>query len=154
VSRRAWQIFAVIAVVAFLATLVAAFSVVYWSEGYRFTRQYDKLHIGLSREAVVALLGREPDVECRFGSASVLYFNRRSLVDSETPENVSTHPVTRDEIPYLYAHAQLLLDSKNRLIAYTLMGETTTVVTAVGTFAGSRLIDIDDSAWAQLIAQH
>jgi hypothetical protein len=141
------------AVVAFFATLLAAFSVVYWSEGYRFTRQYDNLHTGLSREAVVALFGREPDVECRFGSVSVLYFNRRSWVDSETPKNVPTHAVTRDEIPWVYAHAQLLLDSKNRLIAYSLNGETTTVVTAVGTFPGSSLIDIDDSAWAQLLAQ-
>ena len=129
------------------------FSGLYWSEGWRFGRRYGQLEIGMSREALVALFGRQPDVECRFQSVSVLYFNRGSFVDSPTDTNVSTHPVTRDQIPNLYAHVQLLLDSRNRLIAYTLNGETTTVVTAVGSFSGSRLMDLDDSTWAQLIAR-
>ena len=129
------------------------FSGLYWSDGWRFGRRYDQLQIGMSRDALVALFDRQPDVECRFQSVSVLYFNRGSIVDSPTDTTVSMHPVTREQIPNLYAHAQLLLDSKNRLIAYTLNGETSTVVTAAGKFPGSRLIDLDERTWAQLIAR-
>ena len=83
----------------------------------------------------------------------MLYYRRGALFDAPTDTNVSKHPATREQIPYFYAHAQLLLDSKSRLIAYTLMGETTTVVTAVGIFRGSDLRVLDESTWIQLIAR-
>jgi hypothetical protein len=75
------------------------FSALYWSAGWRCIRHYDELEIGLPREALVALFGREPDVECRFQSAAVLYYRRGALFDSRTDTNVSKHPATREQIP-------------------------------------------------------
>lgn len=137
VGRRFVLQWLVIAVVA-----TAGGAGIYYSPGNRFMRKYRSLEVGMSEQQVEQLFGKPAEYACEYRRLRIEYY-RRPMIPGQSleiddpllPQGVVVAEAS--ELPYIYAAAQVALDEDNRVVAYTLNGETTEIVTSKGRFPGS-----------------
>jgi len=133
--------------VATLLTVVAGFAL-YNSPGWRHSRAYNKLQLGMSKSQVRDLFKREPEYECKLRASDIWYIRAPDFLagdfsDVDDPSGSTFTSTT--ELPDVYDHVQLAFDVEDQLHAFTWIGETYTVESTVGSTRGSHFNVLADS---------
>lgn len=124
----------------------------YSSPANQFMRGYRSLQVGATPAEVEHLLRRAPDHECRYRGYRIRYYLRptplafaRDRKSRSEIDSVECEVTTLSDLPYLYAAAEVAFDDRDRAVAWTLIGETSEIVTAPGRFEGDRLKYLGDA---------
>jgi hypothetical protein len=131
-------------VLAFLVVVGVAGVVLYHSAGWRFSRAYHQIQLGMTQDDVQELFGHPPDFDCRYKSYQIWYF-RHPAPSPFTDEfdrvelKRGTTVQSADDLPNTYNWVQCAFDADGRLYAYTWIGETYTVECTKGSVKGSHL---------------
>lgn len=98
-------------------------------------RAYQKVQLGIGKTDLQNVYG-QPDVALNVAECSCLYFQGIGMSAQKVvpPHDV---PKTLKELPDFYDSLQVLLDNKDRVIAYAWIGEGGGTITTAGT-AGQR----------------
>jgi len=139
-SNRRMTAYLALTALAVIVLSGVIFGLLYNSEGWRFWRMYGQLEIGMSDKQVQTIFHREPDFQCSFGDFRVLYFFRNAITDRcPNLDRLSKHVDNKNDIPAIYASGELLFSRDNRLIAFTVNGESSHIRTVNGKVTGSSL---------------
>ncbi|OHE79046.1 MAG: hypothetical protein A2107_14305 [Verrucomicrobia bacterium GWF2_62_7] len=126
-------------------------SLLYYSPGHVFFRQYNQLQPGMTFSQVQAVFGRSPDYVCGFNNGRIAYYARGCFPEKKlNPQLLPTSVQATNKIPYIYGSGQCLFNSHGVLSAYTCCGEELNIHTSKGGFHGSDLSQISNSMLNQL----
>ena len=135
--------------VAFLSAIsLAGACLLYNSSGWRFSRAYRQLKLGMTQDDVRKLFGTVPDFDCRCKSSQIWYFSAPGFFTGNFEDVDLRRGATvqsLDDLPDVYDHVQLAFDASGRLHAFTWIGETYTVESKSGSVSGSRFSELSSS---------
>jgi hypothetical protein len=132
------------AVFAVFIVLGVAGVVLYHSPGWRFSRAYRQIQLGMTRDRIQQLLGRTPDFDCRYKSYQIWYYRHPApspFTDEFDKVELKRGATVQSaaDLPNAYNWVQCAFDVDGRLYAYTWIGETYTVECTKGSVKGSHL---------------
>ena len=87
--------------------LTLSCGLLYNSPGWRFSRSYSRLQLGMTQDDVRELFGRHPDFDCRYTSFEVWYYRcpgffTGNLDDVELNRGATVQSL--DDLPDIYDH--------------------------------------------------
>lgn len=113
-------------------------------------RDYRQLRIGLSKDEVTDVFGKEPAHVCRIDGIEIWYLPRNRGAFSKVEEELPSHVTEFQKIPYVYDSVQVAFDRQNRVCAFTWNGETDVVRTVNGIYPGDSIASLPVEFWQRV----
>ena len=94
----------------------------------------------MPKTEILAIFGETPAYSCRFANSEILYYPAPGQFTEKFPDNTPERGTLFQNIadlPDVYGHIQLAIDTNDLLSAFTFIGESYTVESRDGAVKGS-----------------
>jgi hypothetical protein len=118
-----------------------------------FEKSYKQLRVGLNRHDVYQVFSRPPDGEFFYLDGAVLIYCGPALFDQTIDASAPKQIHIKEYIPHPYGATQLLFDKEARLVAFSQVGEESSIHTSEGDYPGSQLKQLSEQTLDRLVSQ-